>query len=141
VINPEVFSKSSSRNARRALERAERSPTRRVYFVEAVGAGVVKVGWTRDVATRLRVMSQASWCELRVLRIVDGGPRRERELHAAFAKHRVRGEWFLLEPIREAIEALGEIDHAPRWACICGKPIVRHVKRCRACYLEESRAS
>jgi hypothetical protein len=46
---------------------------------------------------------------LRVLKLVHGYTRVERYLHWLFLPYWVHGEWFQLEPIREAIEVLDEL--------------------------------
>jgi hypothetical protein len=66
-----------------------------VYFIEAKGMGLIKIGWTaNDVGGRLGDLACASPAELVVLGLREGAMAAERQLHRDFAEHRVRGEWF-----------------------------------------------
>lgn len=73
-----------------------------VYFVEAVGLGMVKIGWTLRIKTRLRTLQCASPSTLRLVGVAPGGHKDERVLHKMLRRHRVRGEWFTFD---------SEIDH------------------------------
>lgn len=66
-----------------------------IYFIEAVGAGLVKIGFTeRDAESRMRELQTASPHRLRLLTTMSGTASDEAELHAALAHLRVSGEWF-----------------------------------------------
>lgn len=67
-----------------------------VYFVQAASGGPVKIGWTRAgcLAQRLVGLQVGHPEELRVIAQHRGGASKEAELHARFADHRLRGEWF-----------------------------------------------
>ena len=68
-----------------------------IYFVEAVGTGLVKIGFTnRWVSQRLRELQTTSPHYLRLLHSIDGTAGDERNLHVRFAKCHHRGEWFRL---------------------------------------------
>lgn len=78
-----------------------------IYFVHAVDVGLIKIGFTRDLNTRLRDLRVTSPAALTLVAYELGAPDRERELHRAFAGDRVRGEWFrLTDRIRAEIERL-----------------------------------
>lgn len=69
----------------------------RVYFIEADGAGRVKIGFTKgNVQERLRQIQTGSPFPLRVVAVVDGSLQRESNLHARFRHLRVAPnvEWF-----------------------------------------------
>lgn len=71
--------------------------TGQIYFIEAVGLDMIKIGYTaRWVSQRLRELQTTSPHELRLLHAFDGGPGDERAAHVRFAKHHHRGEWFKL---------------------------------------------
>jgi len=76
----------------------------RVYFVEATGLDLVKIGFARNVAARLADLQCASPVTLRLLGTVPGGIEVERFFHKDLAEYRVRGEWFALnDRLREYI--------------------------------------
>lgn len=65
-----------------------------IYFVQAEFMGRVKIGRTKDVKGRLVSLRVASPCPLRLLAIILGGPKEERELHRRFSHLRVHSEWY-----------------------------------------------
>lgn len=68
-----------------------------IYFIAAEGRGLVKIGWTRGWASqRLRQLQPACPDLLTILAEIEGRPGDERVLHARFAQHHFRGEWFFL---------------------------------------------
>ena len=66
-----------------------------VYVIEAVGLNVVKIGVSNDIAKRLSMLQVGCPASLRLVLTIQGDETLEQELHARFAKYRVRGEWFL----------------------------------------------
>jgi len=112
-----------------------RGATAKVYAIEAVGAGLVKIGRANNVYERLFGLQTASGYPLRIINVVAGGSKTETELHRLFAEHRVRGEWFLLEPIRAAIEALQTLPVAVwgRRCQHCAAPIWGRSSLCKPC--------
>jgi hypothetical protein len=70
-----------------------------VYVVEAIGTGMVKVGFTTDLPTRLRVFKSCCPFGARVLKTYEGNTDKEDELHERWKAHWVHGEWFRLEPL------------------------------------------
>lgn len=72
--------------------------SRPVYFIQAGPDGPIKIGVSHDVAARLVNLQTAHWEELRLLGTAIGGFELERDLHAAFAAHRLKGEWFAISP-------------------------------------------
>lgn len=68
-----------------------------VYFLQAQHGGPIKIGFTQDLACRVRTLSTGSPSPLRVLAAAAGGtPDMEADLHTAFAAARLHGEWFRL---------------------------------------------
>ena len=78
-----------------------------VYFIEAVGAGRVKIGVSSDVDGRLRSLCKQSPFPLRLLFAIDGDRKQERALHRRFDAFRVCGEWFRVAG--ELAEYLGSL--------------------------------
>lgn len=81
-----------------------------VYFIEAVGSGRVKLGWSRcEVADRLKGLQTGSPFPLVTRLVMNGTQRTELALHHHWKRRRVHGEWFLMEPeIAEFIRGIGE---------------------------------
>lgn len=68
-----------------------------VYFIEAVGAGLVKIGFTDgDPAERLRQLQTGSAHPLRLRATIRGDMETEKATHRRFAHLRTGGEWFTL---------------------------------------------
>lgn len=81
-----------------------------VYFLEAVGLNLVKIGSTNRVTSRFVALQAACPVEVRMLKVTKGRRRDEVALHKRFAEHRVRFEWFRLAPLREFIASLPDDD-------------------------------
>ncbi|WP_093803999.1 GIY-YIG nuclease family protein [Streptomyces sp. Wb2n-11] len=67
----------------------------------------VKIGYARDVWSRLGELQCGNPFELRVLSFLPGGREVEGSIHCALAAHRVRGEWFNLgnDPLKMFMDA------------------------------------
>jgi hypothetical protein len=77
----------------------------RVYFIEAVGLDLVKIGYTADLTERLRKLAPGCPAPLRLLGTVPGGLLIERHYHERLNACRARGEWFHKSPALDAILA------------------------------------
>lgn len=67
-----------------------------VYFVCAMEAGAVKIGYCSDprkLRARLDDLQVGNHCELRLIRIVRGLNNTERWFHNQFKELHIRGEW------------------------------------------------
>lgn len=71
-----------------------------VYFVRVGGEGPIKIGFTSNLASRLRGLQVAHTGAVTVLATIsDADPRRvEKALHQRFAHLRVAREWFRADP-------------------------------------------
>ncbi len=70
-----------------------------VYFIEAIGANRVKIGWTGgNPRRRLSEIQHTSPFPLRLLALFSGTRRDEREFHDHFASARIVREWFEVTP-------------------------------------------
>jgi hypothetical protein len=76
-----------------------------VYFMEAEGEPVIRIGTTCDLAGRLAHHQSSHYRELRYMRVVPGGRDKEQRWHRDWAHLRIRGEWFeLTDDLKAAIE-------------------------------------
>lgn len=76
-----------------------------VYFVEC--AGRIKIGFSNDVAARLRQLSTGAPGKLNLIATIEGPHRLERAIHRHLKAHRVKGEWFEDRPeVRTVIAEL-----------------------------------
>lgn len=84
-------------------ETSQYSVSSHVYFFQQ--SEFVKIGWSKKWRTRLVTLQTSTPHEISVLAVYRGGMALERNLHAKFAAHRVRLEWFKdCEEIRTYIE-------------------------------------
>jgi hypothetical protein len=79
----------------------------RVYFARA--ASRIKIGWSRNVGTRLAQLQTANPDPIVLLATTPGGRALERQLHERFASDRVSGEWF--DATDELLNHIAELDH------------------------------
>ncbi len=63
-----------------------------VYFIR--GGEHVKIGWSRDIAKRMRQLQGASSTRLSLLGCLEGTRETEADLHQRFKRLRRHGEWF-----------------------------------------------
>lgn len=66
----------------------------RVYFIEAEGLGLVKIGVTINVRMRMRALQYMSPAKLTLAAKLPGSRVLESWLHTRFASERSHGEWF-----------------------------------------------
>lgn len=65
----------------------------RVYFAQRSDNGRIKIGFSRNNATK-RVASLSSDVDTNIILTIPGTLKSERALHKRFEEYRVRGEWF-----------------------------------------------
>lgn len=65
-----------------------------IYFIQQGDAGPIKIGWSKNVRSRLAGLQTANPYPLRLLLVLDGEERDERRLHDWFGTERLNGEWF-----------------------------------------------
>jgi len=69
--------------------------TRFVYFIQGIDGGLIKIGSTSDVKSRLKTLQAGSPVLLRVLGSIEGSLTGELGLHKRLAAYRTHGEWFV----------------------------------------------
>lgn len=89
-----------------AIEELKRTRRRTyIYFVRSVG--LIKIGYTSNVARRLMDLKNMSASPVHLVVALTGGRELERRLHFALRQFRKHGEWFTFTPeIHELTEAI-----------------------------------
>ena len=121
-----------------------------IYFIEAVGADAVKVGYSLlDPWKRLLDFQVGCPLELRLLRVAAGDEAHEAALHKRWEAHWIRGEWFRLSAIEHEMSSIepATLDPTLRRCSSCGAPLrSRHIERhhtgkCKPCALRGKRVN
>lgn len=81
-----------------------------VYLISSREMGLVKIGRATDVSRRFQALQTGCPKPLILECQFDGGKAEEKDLHARFAEHRERGEWFRICPEIETFIA----EHQPK---------------------------
>lgn len=69
-----------------------------IYFVEAVGADLLKIGFTDGKpAERIRQLQTGCPHKLRLVAAEPGNELKEKRLHDRWSENRVQGEWFRID--------------------------------------------
>lgn len=69
---------------------------KQVYVIEAA-IGVIKIGCSRWPQQRADYVSSHSPSPVRLIAVLPGGGREERQFHARFSEFRSHNEWFLID--------------------------------------------
>ena len=69
-----------------------------VYFIEARGLQMVKIGRSGDVARRMKEVARLSPVPLRLLVGIPGGSDVETKIHHRFSDAHSHGEWYFATP-------------------------------------------
>jgi hypothetical protein len=80
-----------------------------VYFIRAETTGLIKIGWTTDLAQRLSNLEGGSPDRLTLLSTASGGSDLEGHLHEHFADERVHAEWFV--PSNRLLDFISRVEH------------------------------
>jgi hypothetical protein len=66
-----------------------------IYFIQAGDDGPIKIGSAKSPGERLATHQTSNHEELRIVATIPASSRNlERSIHASFAKHHIRGEWY-----------------------------------------------
>lgn len=101
---PRVGESDTEARLVQSLHRLADSDARGLCYFIGGETGPVKIGFSVDVASRLRAIQTHSPIPLSILATRAGGAAREGAYHRQFAEHRLHGEWFERTP-----ELLAEI--------------------------------
>jgi len=82
-----------------------------IYFLKSFGA--IKIGYSADVATRIRDISIYAPLQPDLLGTIPGDRHFERAIHGHLKKHHLKGEWFSdCSEVREVMARLFEVGAA-----------------------------
>lgn len=90
------------RVAKRKAKKSKKQEDKKVYFLQASPDGLIKIGYTSNLDSRISSIRSDSPSEIRLLASVDGTRELEAELHEEFASYNQHGEWF--KPSREILQ-------------------------------------
>ncbi len=76
------------------VKKTEPEPSR-VYFIQGIDGGPVKIGFSNDVRERIACFQMGSPVLLQVIGTTLGGIELEHDFHRRMAPHRLHGEWFI----------------------------------------------
>jgi hypothetical protein len=80
-----------------------------VYFIEAIGARRIKIGFTKDVRRRLHDLSIGCPFPIELMALMPGSLEDEFTMHKRFGQLHAHGEWFRARPrLRKFIKTLVE---------------------------------
>lgn len=80
-----------------------------IYFVQCGEEGPIKIGHSTSPRYRVRELQNSSPYDLRLLGVLEGDQKREKELHLQFGELRLKNEWF--EPAPELLEFIRVFTH------------------------------
>lgn len=69
-----------------------------LYFIQSGTGGPVKIGYTKQLATRLKAIHKLNGGSVRFLGALVGTREDEKRFHEKYAGDRLHGEWFRLSP-------------------------------------------
>lgn len=101
----------------------------RIYFIEAVGLDLIKIGYTIDPVKRFFSILTMSPAPLSLLGSIAGGPQREIQIHEQLEPHRIHGEWF-----KKCPEVMALVETAEQRY---GHDMINQVARVRGAKLKE----
>ncbi len=95
VLRPKIYLKRhKTRDTHFKLESPRSTPEGYVYFIVEEDRPRIKVGYSKDVHSRLINLQTSHSSKLVLLGYFKGSVRDEKLLHREFAKFRIHGEWF-----------------------------------------------
>lgn len=82
-----------------------------IYFIQDEEL-LIKIGYTNNFSQRFADLKRQTRSSLRVLKVIKGGIKQEKQLHYRFRRLNVRDEWF--RPEGELLEFIDSLTHLPR---------------------------
>jgi hypothetical protein len=65
-----------------------------VYFIQVISSGNVKIGYSKNIKSRLSTIQTSIPEKIKLLGFISGDKVKEKELHKKFNLYHIRGEWF-----------------------------------------------
>jgi hypothetical protein len=96
-----------------------------VYFITCREANAVKIGSSLEPHARLREVQWGCPLELKLEAVLPGSSAQEFQFHRRFADDRIRGEWFTITDMIEAVMAANPPGPAPH-VTMPGRPVRIH---------------
>jgi hypothetical protein len=111
--DPERIERGRAERERQSIANMDAEPLSEglCYFI-GCDEGLVKIGWSKNVAQRRKALQAASMYKLRILATARGGRTREMYYHRKFWDHAVGGEWFRRCP--EIETEIAKLNERPR---------------------------
>lgn len=78
-----------------------------VYFIQGENGGAIKIGFSKNPDSRLRELQTSYPDMLKILCLVPGSYKAEKEYHENFKDIRLNGEWF--KPTKELLKEIEEL--------------------------------
>lgn len=69
-----------------------------LYFLQSGTGGPIKIGYTKQLATRLNALHKMNGGSIRFLGALAADKQEEKRFHERYAADRLHGEWFRLSP-------------------------------------------
>lgn len=85
-----------------------------VYVIASNRNDLVKIGYTSDFGGRLKALQSGSAFKIRIIRLVAGGKKVERDFHVEFARCRAHGEWFRFVPEMMTYKSSAPVDQVDK---------------------------
>jgi hypothetical protein len=79
-----------------------------IYFVQGENGGPIKIGYTKDIAERIRALQTGYPDTLKLLLAIPGNVAKEQLLHLEFKEYRLHGEWF--KPVKKVLDKIAELE-------------------------------
>lgn len=99
-----------------------------IYFFEAIGQSLMKIGYSIDPIKRFRQIQTSCPFPIRAVLIQPGTIQRERKIHSELSHLRTHGEWFAASD--ETMDALTKM-RAQSW--VLWHDFVRNITAVRPC--------
>ena len=88
-----------------------------IYFIQSADGGPIKIGYARDIDSRVKALEGQSGKEMIVLASLPGGKKDETELHRRFAHLRLDARREQFRPAKDLVDFIGNkktrLDHRP----------------------------